>query len=113
MQEDSRVVLLSNRSLLSVSVAMLLQKAEGVELTIVAADDQEAVSNIKQYTPQTIMIDSGDAFVDERIIIRLLEEYPQVRIIVLNVNHENIKIYQMKHLIQTDIKGLLDTIRGT
>ena len=109
---DKRVVLLSNRSLLVTSVQKLLQSAEGFELSIVMADDPEVTAKIKQRSPQAIIIDSGDTSLGEGAITRLLNEHAKVRVIALSWNHEGIKVYQMKHVLQTNLDGLLETIRG-
>lgn len=109
---DKRVVLLSNHSLLATSIEQLLRYAEGFELSVIVADDPEATIKIKQVTPRFIIIDSGDASLGEGVITRLLEEHPRAKIVALNLNHKGIKVYQMKHLLQTDLDGLLETIRG-
>ena len=109
---DERVVLLSNHSLLVTSVQKLLQSAEGVELSIIEADDPEVTTKIKQRSPQAIIIDSDDTSLGEGVITRLLEEHPKVKVIAQSWHHVGIKIYQMKHLMRTNLDGLLETIRG-
>jgi hypothetical protein len=109
---EKRVVLLSNRSLLAVSIQRLLQNEKGFKLSVVAADDPEVTAKIKQRSPQVIIIDSGDDSLGEGVIMRLLEEHPKTRVIALNLNHVGIKVYQMKHALQTSLDGLLETIRG-
>ena len=109
---NKRVVLLSNRSLLTTSVEQLLRYAEGFELSVVAADDPEATIKIKQVTPRFIIIDSGDKSLGEGVITRLLEEHPRAKVVALNLNHKGIKVYRMKHVLQTNLDGLLEIIRG-
>ena len=109
---DERVVLLSNRSLMTASIQKLLQDAEGFELSIVAADDPEATAKIKQQNPRAIIIDSDDTSLGEGVITRLLEEHSKVKVIALSWHHVGIKVYQMKHLMRTNPDGLLETIRG-
>ncbi len=109
---DKRVVLLSNRSLLVTSVQKLLQSAEGFELSIIETDDPEATAKIRQRIPVAIIIDSGDTSLGEGVITRLLEDHPKVKVIVLSWNYVGIKVYQMKHALQTSLDGLLETIRG-
>lgn len=109
---DKRVVLLSNRSLLTACVQSLLQSKEGFELSVIRTDDPEANAKIRRWTPQAIIIDSGDASLGEGVITQLLEKHPKIMIIALNLNHEGIKVYQMKHLLQINPDGLLETIRG-
>ena len=109
---DKRVVLLSNRSLLAVSIQRLLQSEKDLGLSVVAADDPEATAKIRRRAPQVIIIDSSDASLGEGVITRLLQEHPKVKIIALNWNHKSIEVYQMKHVLQTNLDGLLETIRG-
>ncbi len=109
---DKRVVLLSNRSLFAASIQRLLESETSFELFTVVADDPKAIANIRRMSPQVIIIDSGDTSLGEGVITRLLEEHPKTRVIALNLNHGGIKVYQMKHILQTNLDGLLETIRG-
>ncbi|MBI4308103.1 MAG: hypothetical protein HY684_04790 [Chloroflexi bacterium] len=108
----TRVVLLTNRSLLSAGVGRLLQAIQGVELVIVAGDDPDAGGKIRQVAPQVIILDSCDASLGEEPILRILDQYPRAKVIALNLNHHGIDVYQMRRLKQANLDGLLAAIQG-
>lgn len=85
---------------------------DGLELSIVAADDPEATSKISQLDPQAILLDSDDTLLGRGSITRMLEEYPGARIVVLNLYRQGIEVYRMKRVLQTDLDGLLEAIWG-
>ena len=107
-----RVVLLSNHSLLATSVQKLLENEDGFELSLMLADDLEVKTKITRRKADVIILDSGDASLGEGVITRLLEENPRARVIALNLNNEGLKVYQMKHVLQTGFNGLLEAIQS-
>ena len=107
-----RVVLLSNHSLLATSIQKLLQDEESFEFSIILADDPEVRAEITRRRPEVIILDSGDASLGEGVITRLLEENPRTRVIALNLNHVGMQVYQMRHVLQTDLGGLLEAIQS-
>ena len=108
----TRVAILNSRSLFAAGVQMLLRGVDGLELTIVAADDPEAVTKLKDLAPRVIVLDSGDASLGEGVVTQLLEEHPQARVVTLNLNHAGIDVYRMKRVQQTNVDGLLEAIHG-
>lgn len=110
--QNSQVVLLKNHSLLSASIERLLQNEASFELSIVAANDPKATAKIRRRHPQAIIIDSGDASLGEGVIPRLLEEHPQTKVIAVNLHHSDIRVYQIRAVLQTDLIGLLEAIQG-
>ncbi|GEM_PF-2272983 len=107
-----RVAMLSNRSLLSAGVQRLLQGVDGLELTIVAADDPEAAAKLRELAPKVIVLDSGDASLGEGVVTQMLEEHPRARVVTLNLNHAGIDVYRMRRVHQTNVDGLLEAIHG-
>lgn len=109
---NKRVALLSNRSLLAAGVQRLLQSMDGLELTMVAADDPEAAAQMRRHAPHVIILDTGDASLGPGAITRMLEEHPKARVIALNLDRTGIEVYQMKRVLQSNLDGLLEAIQG-
>ncbi|MBI4301356.1 MAG: response regulator transcription factor [Chloroflexi bacterium] len=107
-----RVVLLSNHSLLAAGVQRLLQGVDSLELSIVAAKDPEAILKLRRLTPEVIVLDSSDPSLGEGVIPRMLEENPHARVVALNLNRSDIEVYRVRHVLHTDLNGLLEAIRG-
>ena len=109
--QPKRIVLLSNHSLLVAGVQKLLQDLKDLKVSIVAADAPEAAAKIKRLSPDAIILDSSDASMGKGIVTQLLEEHPKARVIALNLNQTGIEIFRMKRILQTDLDGLLETLR--
>ncbi|MBI4302062.1 MAG: hypothetical protein HY664_05610 [Chloroflexi bacterium] len=107
-----RVVLLSNRSLLSAGVRRLLQGVDSLELSIVAAEDPEASPKLRELAPEVIILDSDDPSLGEGIITHLLGQHPKARVIALKLDRKGIEVYMMHRCVETDLFGLLEAIRG-
>lgn len=107
-----RVVFLSNHSVLATGIQKLLQEEEGFELHIILADDPEVKAEITRRRPEIIILDSGDASLGEGVITSLLEENPETRVVAMNVNHNGLKVYQMKQMLKANLDQLLETLRG-
>ncbi|MFQ5874115.1 MAG: hypothetical protein ACE5JL_09975 [Dehalococcoidia bacterium] len=107
-----RIVLLSNRSLLAAGVQRLLQDVDGLDLSIVAADQPEATAKIKQLDPHVIILDSGDTSLGQRPIAQMLEEHPRAKVVALNLNRDGIDVYRVKRVLRTTLDGLLEAIQG-
>ncbi len=107
-----RVAMLNSRSLLAAGVQRLLQGVDGLELTIVAADDPEAAAKLRELAPRVIVLDSGDSSLGEGVVTQMLEEHPRARVVTLNLNHAGIDVYRMRRVQQTSVDGLLEAIHG-
>jgi DNA-binding NarL/FixJ family response regulator len=108
----TRVAILNSRSLLAAGVQRLLRGADGLKLTIVAADDPEAAAKLKQLAPKVIVLDSGDSSLGEGVVTQMLEEHPKARVVALNLDHAGIDVYRIRRVHQTNVDGLLEAIHG-
>ena len=105
-------MLLSNRSLLVAGVQRLLQGMDGLNLSIVAADDADIGAKLRRLAPAVVVLDSGDVSLGDGVITRLLEEHPRARVVALNLNRTAIDVYRVQRVLQTDLRGLLEAIQG-
>ena len=110
--QTKRVVLLNSRSLLAAGVQSLLQGIDGLELHTVSADDPQATAKIRDLAPGVIVLDSGDVSLGKGVITRMLEEHPKAKVIALSLKREDIGVYRVERVLQTDLSGLLEAIRG-
>lgn len=83
-----------------------------MELSTVQADAPDWTTQIRDIAPYAIVIDCSDAFLEEGIITRLLEEHPQSRVVALNLRYQGIDVYRRRQVRQTDLPGLLKAILG-
>lgn len=104
--------MLTSHSLLAAGIQRLLEEGDGLELSLVAADDAQWLARVRQLLPHVIVLDSGDASLGEGAITRLLEEHPKARVVALNLNRTGIEVYQVRRLLHTNAAGLLDAVRG-
>lgn len=106
------VVILSNRSLVAAATQRLLEGMEDLDLCVVGPDDPEASVTISQQDPQAIIVDTGDPTMQEGLAARLLRQHPHAKVIALNVDEHDIKVYRVEQVLQADLAGLLQAIRG-
>ncbi|MBI4337595.1 MAG: response regulator transcription factor [Chloroflexi bacterium] len=107
-----RILLLSNRSLLASGVQRLLEKEEGIELFTAATGDGNAPAKVRQWSPEVIVLDSGDPSMGEGMVTRLLEQFPGARVVAVGLEQEGINVYRMQRLVQTTPSELLAAIYG-
>ncbi len=107
-----RVVLLSNHSLLAAGVQRLLQGVDSLDLSIVAAEDSEAISRLHQLTPDVIVLDSGDPSLGEGVITHLLGQHPRAKVVAVNLGRRGIEVFRVHRVIETSLDGLLKAIGG-
>ncbi len=109
--EAQRVVLLSNSSLLAAGVEKLLQDVEGLELSIVAMGDPEAMAKVSEFAPKAIVLDSGDPSMGEGVITRILHEHPMATVVALDLSQSSIDVYGVKRVPQASLAGLLEALQ--
>lgn len=107
-----RVVLLGNRSLLTAGVQRLLEGVDSLDLSIVAAGEPAAIARLHPPAPEVIVLDSGDPSLGEGVITHLLGQHPKARVIALDLNRRGIEVYRVRRVVETDLDGLLEAIRG-
>jgi len=110
--QTTRVVLLTNRSLLGEGVRRLLQDVKGLELVVVAGDDSDVKVKIRHVAPHVIILDSGDASLGDGAITRMLSAYPRAKVIALDLHHTDIEVYRLQRFQQASLNRLLEAIRG-
>lgn len=109
---NRRIVLLTNRSLLSASVQSLLQSEANIKLYTASVDGPGMIADIKLRNPHVIIIDSGDTSLGEGAVTQLLGHYPRAKVIALNLNRKEIEVYKVRRVVETDLAGLLKAISG-
>lgn len=104
--------MLSNHSLLSATIQSLLQNEANFQFYTVATDQPKMSSKIKQRNPHAIIIDSGDTSLGKDVITHLLDQHPKAKVIALNLDRRNINVYGVHRVVNSDLNGLMDAIRG-
>ncbi|MBI2872813.1 MAG: response regulator transcription factor [Chloroflexi bacterium] len=110
--QSTRVVLLSSHSLLTSGVQRLLEQVDGVQLSIVAADNPDWADKVQQSAPHVIVLDSDGPSGGDGVITRVLRQNPSAKVITLDLARKGIDVYRMQRLLQTNLEGLLEVIRG-
>ncbi|MBI4202104.1 MAG: hypothetical protein HY532_03175 [Chloroflexi bacterium] len=106
-----RVVLVTNRSILVAGIQRLLEDVDTLELALVPHDVPDLQDRIQALDPRAIVLDA-QGLLDEAVITQMLERHPLARVVVLGVNRNDIEVYHMQRVLQTDLAGLLEAIHG-
>ncbi len=107
----TRVVLVSNRSVLVAGIQRLLEGMNSVELSVVQEDVPDLQRHIRTLAPQAILLD-GEGVADQGMVTQMLEQQPAARVIVLGVQRNDIEVYSLRKVLHTDLDGLLEAIHG-
>ena len=107
----TRVVLVSNRSVLVAGIQRLLEGTNSVELSVVQEDAPDLQRHIQILAPQAILLD-GEGVADQGMVTQMLEQQPAARVIVLGVQRKDIEVYSLRKVLHTDLDGLLEAIHG-
>lgn len=107
------VVMIANRSLITAGIAKFLEAAEDVTIGSIDVADPQSRERIKAASPQTIVVDSGDASLPSGFITQILEDNPTVKVIAVDAARTGMEIFQISRWQQTELEGLLAVIRGT
>lgn len=106
-----RVVLVSNRSVLTAGVQHLLEDMHGLEVSVVSSDAADLQRRIRDLSPQAIVLDAEGA-ASQTMVTQMLEQQPEARVIVLGLQRKNIEVYSLQRVLHTDVDGLMEAIQG-
>ncbi|MBI3979156.1 MAG: response regulator transcription factor [Chloroflexi bacterium] len=77
-----------------------------------AAGEPDAISTLRRPAPEVIVLDAGDPSLGEGVITHLLDQYPDARVVAVDLNRTEIEVYRVRRVGATDLDGLLQAIRG-
>jgi DNA-binding NarL/FixJ family response regulator len=108
----TKVVLLTNGSVLAAGLHQLLDRLEGVDLSVIDLDDCTLSRKIGDADPDVIVLDTGDAAAGRARVVQLLEQQPRARVVALNVHRSGIEVFRVNRVVRTDLEGLARVIEG-
>ena len=108
-----RVLVLLGEHLLSAGLESLLAGENDLNVTSVTAAHENPFLEInEQNRPQIVIMDDHSQFASFSQIMRLLEIYPELRILVVNERENSIHIYDKVKIMVTHRADLITAIRG-
>ncbi len=105
--------MLSNRSLLTSGVQGLLHEMEEIDLHVVMANGPDVAGTLRGLEPRVIVLDSSDLSIGDGAIVHVLRDCPEAKVIAVNLDPAAIDVYEVRHILQTSLEGLLQAIRET
>jgi len=109
--EKHRVLIVEEDSLFTNAVKLLLLLQENLEIVgTVSPDIPIITAEIEQTEPDVIIISDDIATANTPRILSLLKTYPSLRIITLNLDGNQIKVYGSREVTVTTTEDLVGAI---
>lgn len=105
-----RIVVISNGSVLTASVARLFQTLGDLKVAVLSRRDPKLSERIGRLDAQVVVLDVGRAPSSHRLLGRLLSEHPRMTVVALNLDRPDLQVYQPR-LVEASPDGLLAAVR--
>ena len=111
--ERTSVVILSGHTLFTEGVAARLRKHEDwLDLHVVDADRGDALQQVVSAKPSAVILDADDPQVTRHCSIsELFQALPNVRVVRLDPERDQIQLLTSEHRLAADITDLIDVIQ--
>ncbi len=110
---NRRIMVLYGKSLFAQALQNLLKKREGLEVIGLDLDKTEVSMQVASLHPEAVIIDCDDLNVYGRsLILQVLNESPDAKILCVTVNGNNVDIYRKKQVEITKTDELVEVIIG-
>ena len=108
-----RILVINSEDLLSGGVVSLLRREEDFEIVTKDIPDKSALaSEIEGLKPDAVLINESFLFTYPASVLHLLQEFPELRVIVLDENQNLLHIYKTREVVVERSLDLIATIRG-
>lgn len=111
--DRTRVVILSGHSLFTEGVAARLrQHADSLDLHVVDAEAHDALEQVVHARPDAVILEGGDTRTPGRFSLsRLLQSIPEVRVIRLDPERNQIQLLTSEQMLAADIGDLISVLQ--
>jgi DNA-binding NarL/FixJ family response regulator len=107
-----RIFLLSNQSLLSQGVEILLRQDQGVELVGEETEVERAIERIQALDPDVVLVEQEPPAGDPAaVIMRILNAVPNTKIVGVHLADNTIRVYRGERRTVRAIGDLLQVIK--
>jgi hypothetical protein len=110
---STRVVVLSNQSILTFMVQQALAERADIELIVIKINSSNWAPALVEAAPDTIVMDSDCDDEVHDITLRLLRTLSGVNLITLDLDHPFINLFNMVRVPRSDLEGLVAAIHRT
>jgi chemotaxis response regulator CheB len=108
-----RIFIFSQHPLFSRGVETLLGKESGLELVGRETDVEQAIESIRRLEPDIVILDSDYAACNlDPFLIRVLQEHAGIKVVGLNLQNNQLCIFQEEHKMVQCVDDLLSAIRN-
>ncbi len=106
-----RVYLLSSQLMFSQGVEVLLRGQTGLEIVGRETDMAKGLNQILALQPEVVILDSKDlASAPTAILANILEELPSARVILLNLENDQMRVYRGEQRNAQGVSDLMEVI---
>jgi len=108
---SKRVLILRNNLLMNAGMQSILSKQEELEVIgIQINNDGELFQNIARFKPDVVVLDEDYLTADPVILSKLLQNYPERRVVLMSLHENEIQVYITKKFHIRQIGELLAAI---
>lgn len=108
-----RVLVFGDTRLLDAGIANLLSRQADLEMVNIASDDTATLlGQIETHRPDAIVLDELTYRADRTKLLAFLENYPEIRVILVSADSNLISIYQGQQVTITQVTDFVNIVRG-
>lgn len=106
-----RVLVVENQLLLGAGIQKFLSDEADFEVIGSSPSDQlDLVREIRQLRPDVVFLDIDSRLADAIDLLNFLEDFPDLRVILVSTDHDRIQIYTRREVLihhPTDLFGII------
>lgn len=107
-----RVLIIENQLLLGAGLQSLLSGETDLDVIGISPRNQlELVREIRQLQPDIVFLDKDSRLTDATDLLTFLENFPELRVVVINANDHLVRIYNKRETRLCQATDLLGIIR--